>query len=113
MLRRWPFGDKREGIVTASMRTHEAAAWAGSKLAWLLFCAVLGACHSSGKTEGAADDGGGDVTHDDFGHPAPNAGASASADGDGDVSATASVRWLGRVDTANAAGPHFAWSGTG
>ena len=56
-------------------------------------------CSSGGSDlTGAAGDGGGT----DAGAAVPPAGV--VADG---------VRWFGRVDTANATGPRFSWSGTG
>src|SRR5665213_2251085 len=59
-------------------------------------------CSSGGSNMigvgGASGDGGGT----DAGAAVPPAGVVA-----------AGVRWFGRVDTANAAGPRFSWSGTG
>jgi lysophospholipase L1-like esterase len=88
-------GDRKgDNTMTYKLRTIQvvlAAAYA------------LGGCSSGGGdktgTGGSAGDAG---TGTDAGGRVPPAGVVASG-----------VRWFGRVDTANATGPRFSWSGTG
>jgi lysophospholipase L1-like esterase len=63
---------------------------------------VAAGCSSGGSDMTGAGGTAGDAGGTDAGGAIPPAGV--VADG---------VRWFGRVDTANAAGPRFSWSGTG
>lgn len=109
-------------IMSQMARRRAITLW--SVFAGWISLAVCAACSSkaTGTTPGSSGD-----AHDSGG----GVGAEASVDGEaradaeagtpeagtpaegGAADAGVGVRWIGRVDVGNAAGPRFAWSGTG
>lgn len=69
---------------------------------------------NAGATAGQGDGSGGDAARGGTaGANGGNAPVGGQANGGVPAVISGGVRWVGRVDTSNAAGPRFAWSGTG
>jgi lysophospholipase L1-like esterase len=101
-----------------SRRARRYAIALRSAFAGSMCLATLAACSSPRTDRGPgasadANDGGGGVADAGSGTAEGSALEGGALHEGGVVDGGAGVRWIGRVDVSNAAGPRFAWSGTG